>query len=513
MDPQTAALLLRSLGQRRSDDYRLAESISELEWQAVEFAVQNLAASPAPPPPSDIPGEDPPEAVFGGLNLASIENRQVQDPEIVLCLDYGSSSGKAAALHHEEGLITLFGQNQQPGTLSSSLAIDHQGIFRFGAAAEEAQKHPQSLYIGSLKQKLSAIGAGQVLSSLQAPVYPDWPLSLRQSLLLQLAYLTENALRELKALGYGRYLLRRFSLPCWRRAAWLELKPELMRLFAEAQIVADTFQGRFESGVHFSEYLEALQALKSEDQRPNYLVGRSVAEPIAAGASRFDAQRPFQGLVLFVDIGAGTTDMALMVVVSEPEQNYFTALPVPDGTEWLPMAGDYLDQALLDYLRRLHPGDYPSSALQIRALKETLFREECVNIEETGETIYLDSFMEFEACQKYASQLRLRLEKLLSRLPLSILEKASETGLTVCLSGGGATLPMVKKLQSGEIELGGYKLQLQPGPQVPGHLQDLDLSEANYAQLAVAIGGTSSYLPKEGRTLSQWPELPRKAPG
>ena len=60
----------------------------------------------------------------------------------------------------------------------------------------------------------------------------------------------------------------------------------LANMLAKAQIIADTFRGKWEDGVHISEVRAALDKLDSLPNLPSYLIGDGITEPLAAGASR-----------------------------------------------------------------------------------------------------------------------------------------------------------------------------------------------------------------------------------
>ena len=279
---------------------------------------------------------------------------------------------------------------------------------------------------------------------------------------LYLSFLTDLACSSLRHQEVSRYVLRQFAMPCWQieRADWAD---RLMReTLAKAQILADTFSGKWAGGVGVAVVRGALDALGKLDRLPVYLIDQGVLEAIAAASSSLPRGTGERRLYMVVDVGAGTTDYGLFAVTTPKGQDDRPKVwEVPDTTVVLRQAGDAIDKILLRRIleqEEIKSGDpeydhvNSDLLLRIRTLKENMFRDELADSE-----------------------------------------------LTVVLTGGGAKLPMVRALGEGVIDVHEVRLRCELAPYAPAWLTEQypDLVD-EYSQLAVAIGGAAEELPRKG---------------
>ena len=114
-----------------------------------------------------------------------------------------------------------------------------------------------------------------------------------------------------------------------------------------------------------------------------------------------------------------------------------------------------------------------------------------------------DDFLKNNRVEGFSKQLEDKLKEVLAAISNNYLDLLVKKDLIVVLTGGGATLPMVKKLADGVVETKRGKIQRKPAALVPPWITDTyPQFEPQYPQLAVAIGGAERTLPKQRDTSS-----------
>lgn len=541
MDRDTARILLQSLLDRidRHPDTgkrRLEGVISEIEWEALNFALDLLRAGDVPAPERQpeattkaaAPRAPSQAAVELVRSAGCLELNAPDNPEVTLCLDFGTAMSKAFAISLDEGgSLTLLevalgrraGELGAVYSVTSALWIDDQGRIFFGreAVAKSLQHRSGSRKrLDSMKQQLSQ-GFARSLDEipLETAVNPSGvPLTMGDALTLYLAYLTDLAATELSQRhGLSRYVQRNFALPCWPpdRRVWGE---DLLRtLLARAQVTADVLSGRWAEGIVAGEAKEILDVVRDLPKLPDYLVRAGILEPIAAGSSRLRADRKTRGLVAVVDVGAGTSDFALFYV-RRLEDGRWRAWPVQGTARAIRQAGDTIDNilrlALLD-VARIRPDDPDFSfvdadlRLRIRELKERLFLNGQLTEPLQNDrvvTVTLADFLTRDDIKAFRDALRATLDDVLASAPPSFVERFGDAGLTVILTGGGATMSFVQELATGQSRVHDRQVRHAQAPLIPQVIEE-DYPELapEYPKLAVAIGGASPDL------LEEMPEL------
>lgn len=558
MDGITAKTLLESLLGRIERDpstkrYRLQGALSDLEYAALEYALARLdkpraiddATQPAMGPSiaTSEALDSQPRSSISAASTGAIGNQQqpiptrskaavapppkliidaqrskVEDAEITLCLDFGTAKSKAFATRRETNGFQLIelGLGQQAGEvlpypLTSAVWVDESGLLFVGHAALErsfAQHDTERKRLDSLKQQLSQGSEHRLTTRLKEGTEnpTSIPLTYGDALTFYLAYLTDMAEAELVRQGHSRYVRRRFALPCWDTDQSRVMEPLLREYLARAQMVADTFRGRWNEGLR-AEHVRAVmdQVVEARTAWPMELIGESVLEPIAAGNSRLQTDEPTRQLVLVIDIGAGTTDFGLFIVVENPDQELFRITPIEGTTLGVRQAGDTVDQILRTTIIKQAEVDAndPSFGLinsqlqlRIREYKERLFQEGALTFrlsdDRTG-IVRLDSFLQNPALGAFREKLEAKCREVLDAAG------KDKTGfydaeLRVVLTGGGSALPMLETLAKGSSEHFGKTLRRRMAPPIPDFLQNRPIAGA-YAQLAVALGGALPDLP------------------
>ena len=560
MDQVTAALFLENMLDRIEQDpasgkWRLG-SISSKEKAALQLALVALGGEPRapsapattgqPPPASSsaqpvapqapaiavasvvmsIAAPDPAPSVAVVLNLQSLEISRPESPEVTLCLDFGTAMSKAFGMMSDGNPVELSLGNRAGGSgypVDSSLFISDEGLIFFG---------PQAVALGanaaeagrtrfdSPKARLSMGAQGEISKIKVGPeVNPiiGTPLTEEDLITLYLGYLTDLAASELQAQGHSRYTRRRFARPCWpeERNRWAE--PLLRRMLARAQILADTFHDLWRAGIPVVRAKAALVKLRELAALPDYLLAEGVPEPVAAAASlmlRDEAQRE---MFLVIDVGAGTTDFGLFMLQHNPVKEVSLARTIPGSIEYLPQAGNRVDDLLKSYVLDLEgidpatpEGQHNRAFLQgsIRLSKETLFRDGIVEIPLANHTqvvVELDAFLASERVKAFAKQMEQKLMGVLAMVGEGYLDLMAQDNLNVVLTGGGAGLPMVLDLAKGVIDVKGRKILRKPTATVPAWIDERYPQMApQYPQLAVAIGGAAPDLPTMGESFADF---------
>ncbi|MBU1060552.1 MAG: hypothetical protein KJ804_19795 [Proteobacteria bacterium] len=459
------------------------------------------------------------------LNLASLKFDTPQNPNIKMCLDFGTAMSKAFASDIEgdeivEGLKLKLGHRASGGTskdiypIPSSLWIGDNEKIYLGEEAIARSLHSDPSgnrqRFDSLKRELTwgmkeSSPFQQNMNEMLNPT--SVPLSNGDAITLYLGYLTDLACSEMEEeYNCSRYVVRNFGLPSWspERRVWGE---ELLRtMLVKAQIVADTFHGKWDNGVSIHAVRSVLKEIDSLDELPEYLVAKGITEPLAVGSGRFNQGEPFKGLVMVVDVGAGTSDMALFVVAQSPKNKRLNAFPVEGCNQSLLQAGDTLDKAMQQAILKKaeiqsHDNEYPyiiqHLRMQLRTLKEDLFRDGYCNVNLVNGSrvrIELDEFLRQGSVKAFEEKLAEKFEDVLKVVGTGIAKRFGPDGLSVVLTGGGATLPMVKKLASGTFSIHNVQIKKYEVPLVPEDFEsDIELATV-YPQLAVALGGTMPFL-------------------
>ena len=543
MNQISAALLLTGLIERIRHNRDVWVSKTELE--ALEFAKASLQSpvshEPQPPPPPEEnppppeesppppeenpppPEENPPPPeeesplVFTSLK-ANLE------PGVLLCLDFGTAMSKAFATaglkHLDLDLGTAAGQGSSY-TLPSSVFIDDDGKAYFGFEAIDVS---QGL-VDSGRKRLDSIKGWLSLSnernldnfSVKGDFNPtSYKITEGDMIRLYLAYLTDMAVtalgdHQINGKKIGRYAKRRFARPCWSedRADWADR--QMRNLLAEAQILADTFTGCWKGGIDIGKLKSAIEQVKALQQRPDYLIGESIPEPVAVAAGVIADSQNLRDAFMVVDVGAGTTDFGLFVAARLTDIDDFKVFQIPTSIQGLMQAGDKVDNLLHQFIahrENIDAKDIHGSMIiadltrRIRGMKEALFtsrRLEYVLSDHTRGIIELEDFLADNAVKRFGIAIEESFRKSLEAVDESWLKWLAMDGvrLHVVLTGGSSQLPMMLTLNHGDIRVKGFHIRRVAVDPKPNWIEDtMPTLLPAYLQLAVAIGGAADELPK-----------------
>ncbi len=545
MNNEKAKWALENLFQRIERDpvggnWKLNGSITTGERDALIAALQHLGSQigdaitgshipVATPVVTDIP-----------LVLKSIELSAPENPSVMLCLDFGTAMSKAFAIDGDTLNPIDLAVGQRSGytesvyALPSSVFISGTGRIYLGheaIAQSLLDETPGRQRFDSPKQELSQ-GTTADLSSVHVPkaINPtETPFTKEELITLFLGYLTDMACLELgEGHELSRYVRRRFARPCWdaQRTAWAEKLLE--RMLSGAQILADTFTGRWQGGIDVRAVRAVFDKLNSVSL-PTYLIAGGVEEPVAAAASTvLHEERQHPGF-LVIDVGAGTTDFGLFVVIQPKGISAPRIFRLPGSIHGIRQAGDTIDNFLRAIILKKHHVDLQSPYgmrigaelnLHIRRYKETLFRDGTLAYrlaDDTPGSLSLPEFLDSPEVARFSKGLRDAVQKTFDGVHESWIKRMFEQpGVLVVLTGGGARLPMVQALTKGWIETHGMRVLCHAAPSVPmwiaeEHQEFVD----EFPQLAVAMGGAAPELPEMGPDTPQFGGLssPTYLPG
>jgi len=480
--------------------------------------------------------ESPSEhTITANLKLTSLNYDKPEDENIVLCLDFGTAMSKAFAVFAEdkeivENLPLKLGKHVSSSgqiyPMPSSLWIDNEGLVYLGdraLALSELDTSGERQRFDSIKKALiqGILEADPDKVPVEKGINPtDVPFSNGDALTVYLAYLTDIACSELENThSVSRYVYRRFALPSWEQSRRKWGEKMLAATLSKSQILADTFHGRWDEGIPIQEIRSAIDQIKRLPKLPNYLIGSGVTEPLAAGTSRLRKEEQTRGLVVVVDVGAGTSDFAMFHVSEDPDRAIFRAWSIEGCNRSLHQAGDTLDtilqQVILEnsYIDPNHPDSsyiIPQLRMKMREFKEQLFREKILNYYlSNGDrgTIELDDFLENPMVQRFSENLNKIFNEVLEHADESFFKRFNGKKLTVVFTGGGATLPMVKHLAEGNCKIRGFVLTREAADLVPEEFLDDEELSFVYPQLAVAIGGAQPNIIDESQSIIKMPGL------
>ena len=269
------------------------------------------AESPeAAEPPGEDAAETPSQAIE--LNLDALHPDVSPPPKWVLCLDFGTAKSKAFAATDDEEDPELeplpIGEDDEDldGSVyevSSCVWIDDDGRLFVGSEAVKRGMNYGGEFrrpLDSLKQQISQVdpvdGSAELERRLPKDVDPTSTLTYADAITIYLAYLTDLATTAIARRVGTLYARRRFTVPCWQSTQRGWAAELLGRSSLRAQLLADTFRGRWREGIPVEQVARAVQAAAAHDDKLTWLVAtesddvsdwhRGSLEALAAASAR-----------------------------------------------------------------------------------------------------------------------------------------------------------------------------------------------------------------------------------
>lgn len=476
-------------------------------------------------PPVAVPLEQPvspPLPARVKINSSALSLPQVENMR--LCLDFGTAMSKATLVHDDEPerIVVLElgkpGDQEQisPVMLISSVYIDNEGLIWFGKSAVDRSQiegnDGSRQRLDNIKRRLSEDGYNERVST---PTFAPEGVKVTygEMIIAYLMFLTWATNRSLESLGYARNIRRRFAMPCFPGEKSRDVSHTLRKTLGEAQILADTFSDSMMNGISVGAFVEAVKEVKSAKFEFPFM-GEDITEPLGVAGALMSWRNRVDMLVMVVDVGAGTSDFSLYRVVVDPQRSENTAMEISSSARGITEAGNYLDRVLIEFILKkagITSGDQDAVLargkleLNIRDYKETLFNEGFVFIAMLNNLdveIELDEFLGLEAVTLFGKSLKDAMENILETVDESVVDWVlANPGryLTIALTGGGATLPMVKNLAREPLTIRGRKVRVQAALPFPTWLQEeYSELENDFARIAVSLGGARKRLVNRG---------------
>lgn len=438
-----------------------------------------------------------------------------------VCLDFGTAMSKACLVHdHDDTEDIRVLKLGTPGDqeevdahmLVSSVFVDSEARLWFGQKAVDQSQIATEGNQARLDNIKRALSEGNLAEPLDAKFNPTThALKYEDMVLAYLAFFTwtvNDALaNEDEVDEIPPNFSRRFAMPCFPRANARLVESKLKVLLGEAQVLADTFGSAIHEGLPLSDFMSALGQLRSARRNYDFIDG-SVTEPLGVAGSLLSWRKSHDSLALVVDIGAGTSDFSLYRLhVTESEDGSFNSIAGEvDGTaRGITEAGNHLDKILMAFILSKSGVDssHPkyiniTHALErdMRQHKEALFNTGSAYVVlYTNDVveISLEEFVQLDAVIAFEERLRGTLVKIMEDADPAWIEWIRSNPsryLTIVLTGGGASLPMAKRLAEGTVTAHGATIQVVPAMPFPSWLRDdyPDLEDA-YPRIAVSLGG------------------------
>lgn len=465
--------------------------------------------------PTQLPaGPDP--------NTSALSLPPVQDMR--LCLDFGTAMSKATLVLDEEPekIVVLElgkpGDQEQisPVMLISSVYIDNSGLIWFGKSAVDRSlvegEDGSRQRLDNIKRRLSEDGFDDVV---RTPTYapPGVEVTYGQMILAYLMFLTWATNRSLEAKGYPRNVRRRFAMPCFPSDKSRDVSHVLRKMLGEAQVLADTFSDDMTTGLPVREFVDVAKRVKAAKHDYPFMA-EDITEPLGVAGALLSWRARVDMLVMVIDVGAGTSDLSLYRILVDPERRQNAAEEVKGSARGITEAGNYLDRILIEFILRKAgiTSNDPEAViarskleLNIRDYKETLFNEQFVFVALTSTRdveVELAEFLDLEAVKGFGKSLRDTMQDILESVDHSVVDwvlASPSRYLTVALTGGGATLPMVMELARTPLTIRGRIVPVQPALPFPTWLQtEYTELEDDFARIAVSLGGARQRLVRRG---------------
>lgn len=508
-----AAELIESLCDRlepSSDGlrYNLPGTVSRREFEALRVAVGLILGRPVEAAASEGSVRSPEPEVAVELSAAWRGAAKVE--RYIACLDFGTAFSKAGLgdTSVKDGFIELplgelAGEAQLVYPVSSSIFFEN-GKVLFGPQAVIRSLITGRSRLDSIKRYISEmvqqVEYARIPNDINVSCYA---FSLRDGVLLYLAYLTDLLGQALEVRSLSRYTPRRYTLPGLE--AGLEQKgpvvDKLMKhLLAQAQVLADTFQGRWNDGLPAAEVWAACRKIDQLAELPSDIVRDGLPEALAASQSAIDRAK-VRSLILVVDVGAGTSDIGAFVV--QPGRDGPVVAPIYGTMKVLRKAGDKIDEALIELIlskagaspdTQSHTIYYHELRLRVRELKREL-----LTVGQSGTMILLadDGSVEVTEAEleghpkvtSFVRDLKKTMAESLAQLGEEAL-RALDGKCRVILTGGGSRLPILRDACNDTLTVAGSRISLSV---VDGRPEWLDGRSQDFIdvfdQMAVVAGG------------------------
>ena len=431
-------------------------------------------------------------------------------------VDFGTAFSKAActrvmsaganALRDVKPLrVGEAGGGNRPFLVPSSLFLDrsrvhfgHWAVKRIVAANLEERE-----LVRSFKTILGANDFEGALNFYpRATVDPDRMFRLRDLIVLFLAYLLAlvdaAAARELRVTGIVSKARLRFTRPGWIPDRIAAAHEAMSGLFSQAHLVHRQLGNELlaPEGVDYARARAALDVARADQSKFASLDG-GIYEASAVGLCHY-GDRGVPNLLLIVDVGGGTTDVAALMRAPYGQEIQV----IRAGRRTINIAGDHFDTALIELLisKAKLTTDADRAAVWhkvapiVRELKEELFSKGAIQVVFRGARISC-SARELERQRTFKNGIR-EIRALYKTCLAELVEAGRDEkvrSIGVVLAGGGAHLPAIRRMILKRRWTG--LMQVKHLPDTPLWVGDMESAHdlgPVFSQLSAAFGAAIS---------------------
>ena len=414
-----------------------------------------------------------------------------------LFLDFGTAYCKAATCRSGEPPVALaIGDAVQQGRgdrhmIRTALFVSQSGRAYFGEAAVDTAAGERRQPYDAIKDVLTNAAHPGELDEILPDNPTGLPLTKRHAVTLFLAFFVQAALQ---AHGVAEKVRPSIAMPVFEKHKQQWASDELARRLADACVLARHFRGEMFRSIDLREAVRVL----GEAKRPQLVMDpATVAEPIAAVAGHLlhftPEGRAAPGLMMVVDVGAGTTDIAMFA--KGQVEGVVTVRHVEGSKTSLPWAGKAIDRAVIDHLVDMSGGGSRLRADLRREgngqpIKEEIFERGTVT--RYGASSSLEEFSKSRAMSRVVRHIQHGFDGVLRKVDRSFFR---DRVVAVRFSGGGYKLPFLEGFIRPEQHLGNKLVRMgraQRQPQwrgEPGFSRLYREIGHKFHRMAVALGG------------------------
>lgn len=410
----------------------------------------------------------------------------------VLCIDFGTSSIRVVRRLSSRKLKTLdIGRvtrsKLDDASIRSEIHVDEKlRYIRYGEQAVLACNNTgmPALYESSPKLWLTD------LERLNKPAVRGLNVTREQLLAGLLAYAIRAAADadEVDEKTFNSFDIR-IAHPVWPALAKAAANAALARICSQARQMAFL---RDWGTVTVASLLAHMQ----QPETPHFAV-IDVVEPVAAAAELLPSEENLVRMCAVIDVGAGTTDIALFLsLVPDSDSQVRSKLYKVGQPVSVFKAGNVVDSIVLRLLKSRAKNPTAIALADVRArirgIKETLFKNGF--IQELGCDVHLKDLLKHSEAKSMADDIRGEFVQLVhdnAKEIASWLDKPvhSVSRLDVVMAGGGGSVDFIVKALNKPVPIGHRTVQVKLT--IPGERAGFNMFGASRSRMAVALGGAS----------------------
>ena len=415
----------------------------------------------------------------------------------ILCIDFGTSSVRAAVGDSNESIPLVLDENSKIDNASIPSAIclsaDKNTIYLgTKAVIESAKISAAGHYEKSPKRFLSEANFPEV----HTPMFAGCSLSKETLIAAFVSYAGHKCrLKGKTELGRRQISETRISHPVFAKAHKESTKIFYRRL---ERLVSEGAGHEISEEISVAALIRWGEKWLKPGARPSSAIRIDVEEPVAAAVKLVKNPRTNQiGRTLVVDIGAGTVDFVTFNTVTPAEESKEQRLIMAPAHEpasfW--KAGDEIDRILLGIIKRKLGSTFASKSRrifnEIRLVKERVFEENSITYD--GIRLTLSELEKEPEFIEMMNEIREAIFKKMNTIPPTASGFAIDSKLTFVFSGGGAGITAIRSAAHSAARDANRSMVAaeMPKSSVDKNALRKYAVDANLERLAVAMGGVT----------------------